>query len=362
MKKSTGKILLKPAVLLPLSLQAVAIITVGAFLVYYTITDYKPVETEALPMEKTNVTATIPIGKLELYTWNIGHCGLGSKISITDQKKEEPKLSREYYERCRDGILYQLTTLNKLDFVLLQEVDENADRSFLDNQVERFKATFRDYTAGFAYNFKVPAVPVPGFSTEGIIKSGLLTLSRFQAIETKRYSFTAAYGWPQRLFKPDRGFILSRYSVSNGKQLVLINTQNTDCNINPAANNEELNQLREVIVKEYNKGNYVIAGGDWSRNPSPFVPDSIVDGNKVNVIAPEIAKGVFPGGFIWASDARYPTQRVITTAYVKGETLTTITDFFVLSPNVKLLTVNTLQTGFEFSHHQPVGMIVELAE
>jgi endonuclease/exonuclease/phosphatase family metal-dependent hydrolase len=46
--------------------------------------------------------------------------------------------------------------------------------------------------------------------------------------------------------------------------------------------------------------------------------------------------------------------------YVKGITGTTIIDFFVVSPNVEILSVKTLGNNFAWSDHQPVLMKVRL--
>jgi len=311
-------------------------------------------------MAKISLPDTIPAGKLELYTWNIGYCGLGKEMDFFYEDGKMVRPEKDYYEHCRDGIIYQLTTLNKLDFILLQEVDQQSERTYLDDQVERFKATFSNYTAFFALNYKVPFVPVPVTSPMGKVKSGILTLSRFQPVEATRYSFPSAYSWPKRLFMLDRCFVLTRYNVSNGKQLVIINTHNSAYSDAVEMRAKELNLLKDVIVGEFSKGNYVIAGGDWNQNPLPFIKDDIKDGNSVKAISPGIPSDFLPAGFTWAFDPKYPTNRDVNKPYTKGETLTTIIDFFILSPNINLLTTNTLQTNFEFSDHQPVGMIVEL--
>jgi endonuclease/exonuclease/phosphatase family metal-dependent hydrolase len=343
-----------------LALSGLVLLCLAAFLLFATVTDYKPAEKETLIMAKASLPDTIPAGKLELYTWNIGYCGLGKKMDFFYEDGKMVRPEKDYYEQCRDGIIYQLATLSKLDFILLQEVDQQSERTFLDDQVIRVKATFRDYAAFFALNYKVPFVPVPPTSPMGKVKSGILTLSRFQPVEATRYSFPSAYSWPKRLFMLDRCFVLTRYNVSNGKQLVIINTHNSAYSDAVEMRAKELKLLKDVIVSEFSKGNYVIAGGDWNQNPLPFIKDDIKDGNSVKAISPGIPANFLPAGFTWAFDPKYPTNRDVNKPYTKGETLTTIIDFFVLSPNITLLTTNTLQTNFEFSDHQPVGMIVEL--
>jgi len=357
---STFRKITRNAIFVLAGVAGTIILVLAGFLIYSTITDYKPSKKESIVMDKTGLTDTIPAGRLELYTWNIGYCGLGKKMDFFYEEGTMVRPEKEYSETCRDGIIYQLTTLNKLDFMLLQEVDQHSERTYLDDQVARFKATFKDYAAYFALNYKVPFVPVPVRSPMGKVNSGILTLSRFQPVEVIRYNFPSAYSWPKRLFMLDRCFLLSRYNVSNGKQLILINTHNSAYADAVEMRAKELKLLKEVIVTEYSKGNYVIVGGDWNQNPIAFKPDSIQDGNKVRSILPGIPSDFLPSDYSWAFDPKYPTNREVNQPYKKGETLTTIIDFFVLSPNISLLTTNTLQTNFEFSDHQPVGMIIEL--
>lgn len=343
-----------------LTMTVLAVICLAIYYTYVTITDYKPAIIESLTMKDVKQTDTLPAGRFELYTWNIGYCSRGKDIANPAKENKLIQPDKEYYEKCRDGILYQLTTLNKLDFILLQEVDEQSDRTFKDNQVERFKATFNEYFAFFSINYKIPFSLFPFGSPKGKVKSGILTLSRFRPVEATRYSFPSAFGWPKKLLKPDRCFSLTRYAVNNGKQLVIINTHNSTTADDSGIGDKELDMLKKIIVEEYSKGNYVIAGGDWNRNPLSFNSETIKDGNSVKTIASGMPADFLPAGYTWAYDAKYPTKRELDIPFAKGRTATTITDFFILSPNISLLTANTLQTEFTFSDHQPAGIIVEL--
>ena len=79
-----------------------------------------------------------------------------------------------------------------------------------------------------------------------------------------------------------------------------------------------------------------------------------------SAISPGIPADFLPKGFTWAFDPNNATNRDVDKPYTKGKTPTTVIDFFVLSPNVKLISANTVQNNFEFSDHQPVGVEVEL--
>ena len=360
MKTSTIKKTARFSVSGMLALSGLVLIFLAAFLIFATATDYKPAEKETIAMVETSLPDTIQAGFLKLYTWNIGYCGLGKNMDFFYEGGKMVRPDRKYYELCRDGVISQLTTLNKPDFILLQEVDQHSDRTYLDDQVEKITSALTGYTSFFALNYMVKFVPVPITSPMGKVQSGILTLSRFQPIEATRYKFPSAYSWPKRLFMLDRCFVLSRYKVSNGKQLVLINTHNSAYADAVEMRAKELKLIKDICVNEYSKGNYVIAGGDWNQNPLPFKPGQIQDGNIAKAITPGIPSDFLPAGFEWAFDPRYPTNRDVDKPYSKGKTLTTIIDFYILSPNITLHTTNTLQNNFAFADHQPVGMEVEL--
>ena len=343
-----------------LAISGLILFCLAAFLIFATLTDYKPDAKETIVISKTTLQDSVPTGSLKLYTWNIGYCGLGAKMDFFYEGGTMVRPEKEYYERCRDGVVKQLSEFNKPDFILLQEVDQQAARTYRDDQVEHISTALKDYTALFALNYKVPFVPVPPASPMGKVRSGILLMSRFQPIEVTRYQFPSAYSWPKRLFMLDRCFMLTRYNVSNGKQLVVINTHNSAYADAADMRAKELKLFKDVIVSEYTKGNYVIAGGDWNQNPGPYDKNQVHDGNIAYAISPGISADFLPEGFSWAFDPNSATNRDVDKPYTKGKTPTTVIDFFVLSPNVKLISVNTVQNNFEFADHQPVGMEVEL--
>ena len=119
--------------------------------------------------------------------------------------------------------------------------------------------------------------------------------------------------------------------------------------------------LREFLQAEYEKGNYVIAGGDFNQtfpgtldkypinNPSLWVP---------GVLEPEI----LPYGWSFVYDDSVPSCRLNNQPYDPESPSTQhyLIDGFIVSPNVELLSVNTLDEGFRFSDHNPVEMEIRL--
>jgi hypothetical protein len=100
-----------------------------------------------------------------------------------------------------------------------------------------------------------------------------------------------------------------------------------------------------------------ITGGDWNQNP-PMAefPSNFISGDVSKTISQKIPKDLFPLDWNWIFDPEMPSNRNVDEPYTRGETPTTIIDFFVVSPNISVEMVKTQDLGFAWSDHQPVIM------
>lgn len=62
----------------------------------------------------------------------------------------------------------------------------------------------------------------------------------------------------------------------------------------------------------------------------------------------------------FAYDKDVPTNHRLTEPYHPAETLTTLIDLFIISPNVKILHVENIHLDFKYSDHNPVKLKVRL--
>ena len=62
---------------------------------------------------------------------------------------------------------------------------------------------------------------------------------------------------------------------------------------------------------------------------------------------------LFPAGWRSAHDPSYPSNRNVDMPLKSGVTKTTVIDFFILSPNVRVIEVKTKPRDFAFSDHNP---------
>lgn len=96
-------------------------------------------------------------------------------------------------------------------------------------------------------------------------KSGVLTLSAYQPAQAQRQSLPVPFKWPIRVANLKRCLLVERIPVADsGRELVLINLhlEAYDDGEGKAA---QTRQLLDFIHQEYEKGNYVIAGGDFNQ-------------------------------------------------------------------------------------------------
>ena len=339
-----------------LSIILFGVLAFASFLVYSTIADYQPAPETIVYHGQANNKIAIN-KKLDFMIWNIGYSGLSKDMDFfyDGGKNVRPssKVSKENLSKIKAFIKKQ----NQVEFFLLQEVDVNSKRSYGTNQYKEISEFLKEYHTSFGKNYDVSFVPVPVKNPMGKVNSGLQTLSAYKPELVTRHSFPGNYSWPQGLFMLDRCFLVNKYPVENNKQLIVINTHNSaydDGNLRKA----QMEYLEKYLTAEYKKGNYIVVGGDWNQCPPNFKPDfkeNIMD----NTTRMDIEKGFMPS-WKWLYQNKIPTNRRVDIPYTKGKTLTTVIDFFLVSPNVETVELLGINLDFENSDHQPVKLSIVL--
>ncbi len=333
------------------------VLFVAGYFAFMTVTDYKPPATLALePAAGKGMSANVlrintPI---TVTTFNIGYCGLDKgQDFFLDGGTMSRSRSKEQTLINLAGIIKVLEELDST-FVVMQEVDVKASRSFKVDQVGYMKENFDNYEATFAVNYKVPWVPVPLTHPMGSVYGGLLTLSKYNSTRATRYQFPGSEAWPRQLAELDRCFIESRIAVDGGKELVLINAHLSAYDKGGMIRKQQLGFLKEHITKEYEKGNYVVVGGDWNHvipgtDPKIFAYEEVWPDWCV-----EMPADFIPEGFSWVADKMVPTVRQNSTAYREGYNFVAVIDGMLVSPNIEVAKVQGHNLGFENSDHNPV--------
>lgn len=286
-------------------------------------------------------------------SWNIGYGGLGRNNTFFYDGGKQVKPTREQYEKNFSGIVKTIQLLDSVPFILLQEVDFSAKRSFYVNQQRIIMDVLPSHWATQAVNYNAYFVPVPFLQPMGKVQGGLLTLFRYYPVENMRIAFHSLEKWPKSLFFLQRCFSYHRFYLSNGKYLYIVNLHLSAFDEGSEARWLELILLRSYLLNWYGQGHYVVVGGDWNTNPPAF-RSRYLSKDVYKPVGEAVTKVFFPQGWQWVYDSTYPSNRFVATPYQKGVTPTTTIDYFLVSPNVNVLDVRTLYNEFEFSDHNPV--------
>lgn len=328
------------------------------FLGYSTLTDFRPEEKISL-LESPNAPK-IEDNSFTIMSWNIGYAGLGDNMDFFYDGGTKTRDTEERTIENLNHIINYISSQRNIDFMLLQEVDVKAKRSYYINQRDSIEKYLPNYLSLYADNYLVKYVPVPTSDPMGSVQAGLQFLSNYIPKESCRYSFPGNYSWPTSLFMLDRCFISNRYNLKNGKELIVVNTHNSAFD-DGSLKKQQLDYLKIFLENEYQKGNYFIVGGDWNQNPPGLDIEKFGNySESENFQLSTIDRSIFPDDWQFIFDHESATNRSNVKAYMEGETSTTILDYFLISPNLKANFITTIDLEFKNSDHQPIIINIEL--
>lgn len=338
------------------------ILIVILFFVYLTLADYRPKPSEPLTIGGNTNYATDSRRQFTLLSWNIGYCAMGKEADFFYDGGKMTRPSFDYFQKYLNGVYNSVCKADTVDFLFLQEADQDARRSYYIDEVDLLTKGMKDFTSSFAVNYDVDFIPLPLHSPLSKVKAGLLNLMRFKPSSVARIASPVNFSWPKNLFFLDRCMMLSRFPLSNNREMVLINLHNSAFSDGVVLRRHEMELIRSTVTEEYNKGNYVIAGGDWNIAPPGFIPAMFRSGENAAPVTEQIPVDFLPESWKWVFDPGYPTNRDAESAYRKGLTGVHIYDFFLVSPNVQVDEIRTIPNGFTWSDHQPVYLRFSLKD
>lgn len=247
------------------------------------------------------------------------------------------------------------------DFYFLQEVDLDSTRSFHLNQLEEVKNAFSNYGSVYAQNFHSAFLAWPLFDMHGSAKAGILTLSKYEITENVRRSFAIPEGFPAKYMDLDRCYLISRYTLENGKQLVLINQHMSAYDEGGLVRKQQLAQLNEQLKIEEEKGNYVIVGGDFNHdinNTISTFPTKQAQPEWVYQLNDEDLTNGYH--IVYAENyADVATCRSADSPYEEGMNYLVNLDGFIISDNIEASAWNNDQ-DFMYSDHNSVTLTFKI--
>lgn len=352
-KKSLWKRILKWA---GIALLAIVLLA-AAFVVYLTVTEYDPPERLALTVDGN--TQTVFSGtELTVLSFNTGYSGLGweSDFFMDGGEQVRPK-SRAYVQENMEGIA-ALLQQTEADLYFLQEVDRESKRGYGIDQSAYYPEALQ-LASAYALNYACAYVPYP-LPTIGKVYSGIQTLSAYRLEDAERVKLPSPFSWPVSVANLKRCLLVTRMPIAGSdKEIVLVNLH-LEAYDDGEGKLAQTQMLWELLTEEYEKGNYVIAGGDFNQ----AFPDSLrtwpVPADAAWV--PGVLDAELPKGWQYAYDVTTASCRSLQTVYAPDSDamLYYVIDGFILSPNVALEKVETLDEDFRYSDHNPVKLTVTL--
>lgn len=326
-------------------------------------TEYKPSqEVELSPISKSKDVCLSEINinsALRFLSWNIGYSGLGAESDFFYDGGKMSIPPKKLVTKYTKGISELISREEKIDFFLFQEVDENADRSYNKNQVEDISEQLQNFNTFFSLNYDVKYMPMPVFHPMKMIKSGLLSNSKYEPIESYRISLPNISDFPRKLFYLKRCILLQKFKVSNGKLLIVINTHFEAYDKGGTIKKKQQEFIKNILNKEYAAGNYVLIGGDWNIAPPGF---NVHQWEKKKITDELYLKNLdadYMPGWKIAADFSVPTNRKNDTP-LNEDTYRTVIDYFMVSPNIEIIEEKGLNEEFKYSDHNPIFIKIRL--
>ena len=326
-------------------------------LIWLTIREYRPEAEEALAVPSGTETPA-PGSSLEILTFNTGYAGLDkTQDFFMDGGSQVQPDSRQEVEENLQGIAGILKE-QPADVYFLQEVDLDSKRSYRIDQQAYYQENL-DLPGVFACNFKCDFIPYP-LPPIGKVESGILTMTDLAVSSASRISLPESFSWPVKTCNLKRCMLETRIPLTGtDRELVLINFH-LEAYDSGEGKIRQSQMLAEKLQKEYEAGNYVIAGGDFNQTFEGIDKYPLKDTD--NWAPGVIGEDSLPEHFSFAVDDSYPTCRLLNEPY-SGSFDTAqvyVLDGFLVSDNIKVNQVSVINTDFAYTDHQPVRLEVRL--
>lgn len=356
--KKIGKVLL----FVLLAVLAAAVVYVAYVLIaYHRIPDNQP-----LTVEKGAADSVQTDRDYTIVSWNIGFGAYESDYGFfMDGGHESWAWSPERLDANMAQIADRLEGLHP-DLLLVQEVDVDSTRSYHRDEYALLQQalTGEKFDATFAMNYDSPFLFYPFYQPHGSSKSGLATFSSFPIAAALRRSLPIEESL-MKLIDLDRCYCVNRIPMANGKELVLYNLHLSAYTSDGTVAVEQMEMLKADMQKEYEAGNYCIAGGDFNKDllgdssayfgaadqeytwAQPLPADMFNTGNVSLVSIVDPARPI-------------PSCRNADGPYHEGQYVVTV-DGFMVTDNITVGATQVIDTGFANSDHNPVKMVFRLA-
>lgn len=343
------------------------VLAVVIYLLYVVCSFSRIADDIALDVSANREQTAAKDGEYSVVTYNVGFGAYSPDYTFfmdTGVMKDGTATSGKHGTAVsKDDVLKNIngaiSTVKELspDFAMIEEVDYDSTRSYKVDQKSMFQS-IEGYGSVFAENYHSSYLMYPLTDPHGKNNAGIVTLSKYNIADSRRYSFPIAEGL-SKFTDLDRCFSVTHIPVGDGT-LALISLHMSAYDEGGVIRGRQAELLKSALTAEYEKGNYVIAGGDFNQdligNLSKFdseqdIPEWVASYDKDNI----------PEHFSIAADetSTVGSCRGADVVWERGKTYTCMIDGFIVSDNIKVKSVNVVDNDFAYSDHLPVKMTFE---
>lgn len=302
----------------------------------------------------------------QMTTYNVGYAAYPPSYSFFMDGGEKGKADdKATVLENLSGLNQQLKALDS-EIVVLQEVDQEATRSYHVNEVKAFEDAFPTYSSVFALNFHSAYFLYPLTDPIGQSNSGLLTLSQFEITESTRYQLPIEKTL-NKFFDLDRAFTISDIPTEDGATLKLFNVHLSAYMKDQKVQKKQIQTLFDAMAAEYEKGNYVICGGDFNHDLLEEGSSTIFENKNTKDYSwlkpfptAQLPDHFQLAEFTQSSEDLAPSTRNLDQPYEAGKSFVALIDGFIVSDNVTIARCEVQDEQFQYSDHNPVTVTFSL--
>ncbi len=330
-----------------LSISALLLLAVGGFFAWVWVEEWEPATME---VRSQNAGDTLRTGDtLKIVSWNIGYAGLGDDMDFFYDGGTRTRTSEERTRTNLAAITAFLQQHRDADFILLQEVDFDSRRSYRQHQYDSIRNALPEFMGWWGYNYVSPFVPIPLLDPLGGVRSGVVTLSRWEPVEVIRFQYPGGARWPQRMFDLKRCFLSSLFVLPGGGTFYLNNTHNSAFDPKGTQRRAELAMLAEYLAGKPRS----VTLGDWNCNPPGYTP-TVAEQTDEHFHPVALDRSLLGPEHTVVYDPTTPSMRFGREPYNPATTPASVIDFMVCGQGITPITFETVSLGFQHSDHNPV--------
>ena len=333
---------------------------------YLSVDEFKPRPVEALEIEGEGHKLVQKDVTIRMMTWNLGYGALGDNADFFMDGGKMVNTADE--ERVRFNLDKDVEAFEKLepDILCVQEIDRNSARSSFIDEARYFAdhSKLDIFNGAFTYatNYKVSFVPLP-IPPIGKVEGGIAMFTDFQLTNAERLALPCPFKWPLRTINLKRCLQQVRVPVEDSdKELVIFNLH-LEAYDDGEGKIAQTKVLKEVLRQELEKGNYVIAVGDFNQCFSNIDVSAYPFHEGDDIWLPgQLDVNEFDDRLTFYSDPSSPTGRSLDRVYATAESHDPkefqlyVIDGFIVSEGIEVEKVSTENLDFVSSDHNPLVM------